>query len=329
MSDPVTVEQAASFGGAGWRPREGSHAEEVAAGRLWAPYRVCSEVETLRAVLLAWPGVELLYDEDPDDWLMLERPELRAIVAQAAAVRDFYRGQGVHVHAFIPARPPPPNFLFQRDLFLMTPEGAILGRPAAAQRAGEERHAAEALAGIGVPILATVRGQATFEGADAIWLRPDRVLVGTGRRTNAAGLEQVRRVLGDLGVDVISVDLPAAVQHLLGVVNLADARLAVVHGGRVTPEIHGVLAEQGIERLVLPPDEELSWGRGLNFVTLGPRRLVMPAGCPGIERRLRAAGLQVHTCDVGEYLKAAGGLGCLTGILWRSAEPVAGPTDPR
>jgi N-dimethylarginine dimethylaminohydrolase len=101
-------------------------------------------------------------------------------------------------------------------------------------------------------------------------------------------------------------------------VNFADARLAVVHGGRVTPEIHGVLGDLHIERLVLPPDDELSRGRGMNFVTLAPRRLVMPTGCPGIRRRLEAAGIEVHECDVSQYLKAAGGLGCLTGILSRA-----------
>ena len=319
-SEPtVPREQAASFGGTGWRQRTATHASELLEGRLWAPYRVASEVSRLEAVLLAWPGPELDVGDDPDAHLMLGRVHVPRIQQQARTIADFYRSVGVRVHIHRPPVAPPPNYVFMRDLFMMTPEGALLGRPAGVQRAGEERWAAEALALAGVPILRTMRGSATFEGADALWLSPERVLIGTGVRTNVAGAEQVASTLHDLGVIVEQVPLPSTgVQHLLGVVNLLDDQLAVINGARADEALLRRLAELGIEPLVFPPGDELLDRRSNNFVTLEPRVVVMPSGCPQSQRLLEDHGVRCHTLDVGEYVKAAGALGCLTGILSRA-----------
>jgi N-dimethylarginine dimethylaminohydrolase len=318
-----------TYGGPGWIHRTSSHREEVAEGRLWYPARVDSEVSRLEEVLLTWPGEELNFREDPDSWLMLGRPDLGRIRKQCLALRELYESQGVKVHLLEPSSPPPPNLLFLRDLFLVTPEGAILGRPAAFQRSGEERFVAEALARLGVPILATMRGQATFEGADALWLAPDRVLFGLGLRTNQEGLWQVSEILHEMEVWSSVYELPPGVQHLLGVLNFIDGNLAAADAERCPQKLLQYLGKLGIEVVALPPDHELRILRGLNFVTLAPRRIVMPAGCANIRKRLEDKGVLVFEADVSEYLKAAGGIGCLTGILRREVAPVpssaAGP----
>lgn len=311
--------QASTHGGPGWRQRVARHADEVAQGRLWTGYRVRSEVAPLRAVLLARPGQELAFTESPAEQLMLERVDLPTLCEQADAVAEFYRAHGVTVHRFRPRTPPPPNFLFQRDLFFMTPEGAVLGRPAAQQRAGEERFAAEALAAIGVPILHSMSGRATFEGADALWIDGATVLVGTGRRTNDEALDAMRQVLAAQAVEVIATPLPGDIQHLLGIVTPLDGDLVAVRADKATDAMRQALTTRGHELLELPADDELLDRRGMNFVTLAPREVVMPAGAPGIRGRLESHGVAVHELEVGEYVKAAGGLGCLTGILWREA----------
>ena len=204
-----------------------------------------------------------------------------------------------------------------RDLFFATPEGVVLSRPAAIQRAGEERHVAEILAAMGVPILLSPRGKATFEGADALWLDRSTVIIGVGLRTNPEGAAQVSGLLHAMEVETVEIPMPEGVQHLLGIVNFVDKNLAVLHAGKATDRLRTVLAQRGIDILELSDDEEVSKGRAMNFVTLGPRRLVMPAGCPGVRERYRAEGIEVFEVDVSEYLKAAGGPGCLTGILRR------------
>jgi len=69
--------------------------------------------------------------------------------------------------------------------------------------------------------------------------------------------------------------------------------------------------------LFIPDDEEATRGFALNFVTLGPRRVLMAAGNPITQSFYEDAGISYQTVEVSELLKAAGGIGCLTGIVER------------
>ena len=81
-----------------------------------------------------------------------------------------YRNADVQVYYLDPGEPVTPNSIFCADLFFMTPQGAILARPASTVRAGEERLVARRLAALDVPILMSVHGDGVFEGADAMWI---------------------------------------------------------------------------------------------------------------------------------------------------------------
>ena len=306
-----------TLGGAGWRPRASSHADEVSGGRIWSRCGYRSEVERLRAVLLAWPPDSLGSIDSPRDQLMTARVDPVAMRAQASAIADAFHRSGVEVHVARPGHRAPPNVVFMRDLFFMTPEGAIVARTASAQRAGEERFAAEALAMAGFPILCTVSGHATFEGADALWLADNTVLIGVGFRTNRAGAAMVGAVLAAQGVSTITVELGPGVQHLLGAVAFLDRQLAALHPQGASARLRGLLGEHGYRLVELGPDAELADGKAMNLVALAPRRVLMPSGSPRVRARLEAEAVQVDEVEVGEYLKAAGGLGCLTGILRR------------
>ena len=317
---PLAGSEPATHGGPGWRGRLEPHRAEL--GRYWEPCGVSSEVAPLRKVLLVEPPDTLVRVlEDPNAWLMLEAPDLEEMRRQFRDLAAAYEEEGVQVHR---ARVPqaPPNAVFARDLFFMTPEGAVLGRMAGQVRAGEERHAASALASLGIPLLLTPRGRATFEGADALWLREDLVLLGVGVRTNPEGAAQVAALLEAMGVRSLQVRLPSGVQHLLGVVDFVDHDLAVVRRDRIPEELRGILHTSGVRLLELDPVPEVVGGRAMNFVTLRPGRILMPAGCPTVRRVFEQAGISCREVAVGEYLKAAGGPGCLTGILWRASSGV-------
>jgi N-dimethylarginine dimethylaminohydrolase len=307
----------ATYGGAGWRTREGSHKEDIEAGVVWHSCGVRSEVGNLVEVLLTYPSPEMLAPGDPNDFLFLERPHIITLQKQAEAIAQFYEEQGVNVRWVRPSPPLLPNFLFQRDLFWMTPEGALLCRPASEQRAGEVRFTALALAELGVPILGIPRGKAFFEGADALWLDQNTVLIGLGLRTNEDGASFVSRLLRDLNINSVTVRLPDGIQHLLGILNFVDRKLAVVRRDKATDELLGILREAGVEVVFCDPVADLIERLGMNFVTLAPRRIVMPSGCPSVRDRLNGAGVETHELDISEYCKAAGGLGCLTGIIRR------------
>ena len=54
-----------------------------------------------------------------------------------------------------------------------------------------------------------------------------------------------------------------------------------------------------------------------NVVTLGPRRVLMPANSEITQRAYQQVGVETVTVEVDEIVKAAGAVGCLTGILSR------------
>jgi arginine deiminase len=207
----------------------------------------------------------------------------------------------------------------------MTPEGAIVARPASTVRAGEERWIARRLADLGVPILATLRGNATFEGADAAWIDPQTVMVGRGLRTNDAGIAQVTAVLGAQGVTVIVVDMPYGTMHLMGQLRFVADDVAITWPGRIAFAAVTALRDRGYKVLFLPDEDEALYGSAFNFVTLAPRRILVTAGNPVTQAFYEAAGINCVTVKVSELLKAAGGIGCLTGILARGDIAGAAP----
>ncbi len=312
------MSDSATYGGKGWHLREASHKQDLTEGVGWMSCGLSSETAPLTDVLLHFPGDELAFPEDPDHWLMLERPDIQKLQAETQGLADAYTAAGVRVHRTQPSCSPPPNFLFQRDLFFMTPEGAILARPASPRRAPEAPLAAEVLAGLGVPILATPRGNALLEGADVLWLKEDLVVVGVGHRTNKGGHDVVQWVLKEMGVETRSIPMPRqGVQHLLGLVNLATDALAVVRETLAPDALVGLLQELEREVLALPDDAEMLKGLALNFVSLGHGRILMSGGCPQTRAHYESAGLTVLEAEVSQYRKAAGGIGCATGVLAR------------
>ncbi|WNV85000.1 arginine deiminase family protein [Umezawaea sp. Da 62-37] len=306
-----------THGGAGWRPRTAAHTAEL--GGIWAECGCTSEVDPLRAVLLLRPPDSMASAVDARANLMVGPVDLGLIRQQAEGVAAAYEEHGVRVHRVEPNAVASPNVVFARDLFFMTPGGAVVARMASAQRAGEEPVIARALSTLGVPIERTVTDTATFEGADALWLDRTTVVVGVGFRTNAAGARAVAGALCGYGVDVVKVRLGPGVQHLLGSVVFLDHGLAAVHGAAVGPGLRTLLRDRGYRLLEVPPDGELLTARGMNMVALAPGRVLMPTGAPVLRERMEAAGVSTHEVDVGEYVKAAGALGCLTGVLHRSA----------
>jgi len=303
----------ATFGGPGWVFRKGTMAEDL--GTHWSSMGTGSEVERLRSVLLVEPPESLGRVDDPDASLLLSRIDLGKIRAEYEQLAGAYEAAGVVVHRYRPPDSAPPNVIFARDLFWASPEGAVVGRMASPVRAGEEQLVTRALAAIGVPIRATIGGTGLFEGADALWLRAHHtVLVGMGR-SNPASVQQLQALYPS--IRWVPVPVPMGVQHLLGSLNFLDFSVAALHPGAGS-EVRDCLRAEGIEVWEVEDQEELTRRRALNFVTLSPRKILMPARCPRTRRAWEARGVEVLTVEVDEYLKAAGGPGCLTGILWRS-----------
>jgi N-dimethylarginine dimethylaminohydrolase len=226
----------------------------------------------------------------------------------------------VVVHYIERGRIDKPNAMFVRDLMLMTPEGAIVTRPASTVRAGEERLVAEALAQLGVPILMSVHGSGTFEGADVIWVDEHLCFLAEGLRTNEEGAHQVERMLRDIGVtEVVRVGLPHGAMHLDGLLAIIDRDLAVVWPRRTPFKVVDTLRKRGFRFIEVDDEREAQECLPMNFVALAPGEILMPAGGSAMRQKYEAAGVRCHVVDVGECIKAGGGIHCMTGFLKRDS----------
>ena len=306
----------AAYGGEHWSPRTASMRDEM--GEWWGDWGVASECATLRAVLLRRPGPELDAIEDFDKVQMRADLDPQLARTQHDALVEAYRSHGVAVHCVENGRLDKPNSFFIRDLMLMTPEGAIVTRPASTVRAGEERYVAEALGRIGVPILMTVHGHGTFEGADVSWVDRDLCFLAEGLRTNTDGADQVERMLREIGVhDVVRVGLPYGAMHLDGLLNFLDRDLAVIWPRRTPFKVVQTLRERGFRFIEVQDEREAQECLPMNFVALAPGKILMPAGGERMRRAYEAAGVECHTVEIGELIKGGGGIHCMTGFLKR------------
>jgi len=305
---------AAAYGGAGWSGREATHRAEI--DRLWAASGIDSEWRSLTKVLLRSPGAEIAVN-DIDANQFLDALDLERAQAEHDEMADAYRAAGVDVIAVGDVEHPTPNRMFCADLFVMTPEGAILGRPASTVRAGEEVAVAAALAAARVPILRTLTGRATFEGADLMWLDATTAIIGRGLRTNEAAIGQIGAVLAEIGCETIAVDMPFGTMHLMGMLRIADRDLAIAWPRRTPHAAVMALRDRGFRVAFLPDQDEADSNRALNFVTLGPRRILMPSGNPVARGFYEGLGIEVIETPMAELRKAAGAVGCLTGVVAR------------
>src|SRR5690242_13682512 len=218
-----------------------------------------SMVAPLRRVLVKRPE-EAFAAADPALWHYTSRPDLEKAQREHEVLVEILLRAGAEVVEHPEPQPGRADAIFVFDPALVTDRGAVILRMGKELRRGEEAAMARRFQEIGVPILAELRGEATAEGGDLLWLDSRTLAVGQGFRTNAEGLRQLREVLGGIGVGVLPVELPyftgpVACLHLLSLISLVDHDLAVVYPPLLPVPFWKTLRERGF-RMVEVPEEE-------------------------------------------------------------------------
>ena len=303
-----------AHGGDGWQARAASLASEI--GTVWSSAGVTTEVGRLRKVLLHRPGPEIAGITDPAPVLWNELLEAELATHQHDLLAETYRKLGVEVVYMQPGDKATPNLYFARDLFYDT-QGAIISRMASAVRAGEERIAAAALTAAGVPILMSVHGSGTFEGADIVYLDEGVVLVAYGMRSNREGCRQVAMMLREIGLEPVIVEMPYGTGHIDGGLSVIDKRKAIVRPYHCPYGAIEQLQRLGYELIEVPDEGETAAGMAINLVPVAPGVLVMPAGNPKTQRALEQRGIECHPVEVAELQKGGGAVHCMSGVIWR------------
>ena len=298
-----------------WFPKETSFEEDIT--EYWGEWGVCSEVETLRAVLMRRPGKEVESFDPKAVRLSDEQIDVELMRRQHDNVAKVYTDFGAKVYYVEHQLEDRPNAVFCRDLMFMTPEGAIITRPGMAARRGEERYVAEALAKFGVPILKSIAGDGMFEGANAMWVDRHTCVVSTGSRCNRSGYEQVKTELERMGVTVYHMQQPYSNIHIDGIMNAISHDKVLVHAAQVPYDIFDMLKKKGYEILEIPSRTEQFRTLACNFVALEPNHILMAQGNPRTQEMLDKHGVNIDTVDISEILKGRGSLHCITAFLKR------------
>jgi dimethylargininase len=275
----------------------------------------------LRSVLVRPPAPPT----GPDDWRRfgyLHPVDHERTVREHAAFRAILAGAGAEVVEACPDPDGALDAIFAFDPSIVTDRGAVLCRMGKPERLAEAELAERTYRELGIPILGRIEAPGTVEGGDTLWLDEWTLAVGRGYRTNDEGIAQLTRILGEIGVTVVRVELPhwrgpGECLHLMSLISPVGPDLAVVYLPLLSTPFVELL--RGREwRFVEVPDEEFD-SMGCNVLALGGGRCLMVEGNPVTVARLEAARCQVLTYAGGEVsLNRAGGPTCLTKPLWRA-----------
>jgi N-dimethylarginine dimethylaminohydrolase len=278
-------------------------------------------VENLKRVLVRRPD-EAFGDADPARWHYVSQPDLKVAQTEHDALTALLAESGCEVLYHEAPLPAHADAIFTHDPVIVTDAGAVMLRMGKAERRGEEAAIAATLEALGVPILATLEGEATAEGGDLVWLDHNTLAVGRGYRTNAEGFRQLTAALRPLGVETVEVQLPhgdgpSSCLHLMSFISMLDHDLAVVYAPLVPVPFMELLADRGIELVEVPAEEYPTMGP--NVLALAPRRCLAIDGNPVTRKRMEAAGCEVLSYSGRELsLKAEGGATCLTRPILRA-----------
>lgn len=224
-----------------------------------------------------------------------EAIDVRIAQRQHELYCDALRGAGVQVEV-LPPDERYPDSCFMQDPALVIDGKAIIARPGAISRRGEELLVAPLL-GQHYPTI-HIEAPGTLEGGDVLVL-PGRVYVGASDRTNQAGIEQLRAALFPLPVEAIPVQ---GLLHLLsGVTYLGRNTLLAVEA------LAGRTEFEGMQVLHVPTGEEYA----CNVLGLG-ETVIAPAGYVRTADMLAHHGFRVLPVPVSEFAKADGGVTCLS-----------------
>jgi dimethylargininase len=185
------------------------------------------------------------------------------------------------------------------DVAVCTKKFAIVTNPGAASRNGETEGIAEVL-GKFYKDLDRIQAPGTLEGGDVMMVG-DYFYAGLSARTNRAGVDQFVTALRKRGFDGTGVPLKEVLHLKTGLSYLEDKFLLIAGEFLFSPEF------ATFKRIVVDPDESYA----ANCIRVNDYVLV-PAGFPKTEAKVRATGLPVIVVDTSEFRKLDGGLSCLS-----------------
>ena len=248
-------------------------------------------------------------------------PDFHLAQNQHEALCHLLQNSGAEVLSLPPSEVFSLDAVYAHDASLATDHGLILMRPGKPNRLPEAQAHAAFCSKLGIPAFAEIPPPATTEAGDILWLDTRTLLVGHGYRTNAAGIAQLRSLLGPKGVEVIAAPLPhgagpAACLHLMSLMSILDRHTVLVDLPWLAVETVELLKTRGFRLIGIDAAERDTLA--CNVLSLGNKRLVALEENKRTNDRLRQAGFEVAAFPGSEIcINGCGGPTCLTRPLLR------------
>ncbi|MBN1147203.1 MAG: hypothetical protein JXA78_08105 [Anaerolineales bacterium] len=224
-------------------------------------------------------------------------PDYDRMLAQHAAYVQALETLGLQVLRLDPLEGFPDAY-FVEDVAVVTPELAVITRPGAPARRGEENTMQPVLAAH--KETARIRPPGTLDGGDVLIVER-QVFIGLSGRTNREGAKQLGSYLGEHGYTWTAVQVGAGL-HLKSGVNYVGKNTLLA-----SEEFAGMGVFDGYDKIVVEADEAYA----ANTLLINGR-LIMPQGFARTRAQLARLGFEVIELDVSEARKMDGGLTCMS-----------------
>jgi len=219
--------------------------------------------------------------------------------AQWEAYVEALRGEG-----FTPVDVPPadelPDSVFIEDALVMIGGSVVVTRPGAESRMPEIDAAEQTARELGLRIERIVE-PGTLDGGDVLAIG-GVLYVGSGGRTNAEGIRQLRAIARRHGRDVVAVPVTKAL-HLKSAVTALPDGTVIGHPSLVDD------VSMWSSFLAVPEVE------GGHVVVLSDHAVLMAASAPQTAELIRSLGYRVVTVDISEFEKLEGCVTCLSVLV--------------
>ncbi len=251
-------------------------------------------------VVVCTPKQEYFHVHDPPAHNITQLADRDEALQQHNTLKSLMREAGCEV-IDIPEMANHPNSVFARDTAVCTQSGYIKLYMGLETRRGEGDWMARALDFLGELCVGSIKKPGTAEGGDII-LAGSVVFIGRSQRTNAEGVQQLKKLFAAMNMEARVSVMPPNRLHIGGAMSMIGQRRIIYCRG-VFPK--GFF--EGFDTVEVSSDTFISG----NVICLDENVVIAEKGNVEVVTKLRQAEVKVFEINLSEFVKGRGGPTCL------------------
>jgi dimethylargininase len=223
------------------------------------------------------------------------KPDFEKALEQHSAYCNALTGCGLEL-IVLEADERYPDGCFVEDTAIVTGDMAVITRPGAASRVGEEAEISKTLSEFRK--IETVKFPGTLDGGDILRVE-DHFFIGISGRTNSVGARQLSEILSKYGYTSSETVVGSGLHLKSGIAYLGKGNFISFEG------FSNIAGSRGI----MISDQEESYSANCLMVN---DFLLIPRGFPESKKKIVELGYNIIELDMSEFRKMDGGLTCLS-----------------